>query len=249
MCESPIAHGALVGSSPVTSSFATSSFAASSPPPPKPWRVEAPPTQGTLSEDPLGCSFEARRGSAPRDLERACVCLYSPAQNLPPARIKEFRHKRGTNTRRGERSYAERREKQREQEIGRRQRRLRTRPRRESKESDESGEETAGERTTRVGRTRGGMKVAARIGEKLLDHILDKRKKKNIDTTRREKRINAKWRFHWRTDWNTRGRGGARHAPTLHEPHKGHAREGALGALGVQSAGRLIGIGLRAREP
>jgi len=31
-------------------------------------------------------------------------------------------------------------------------------------ESDESGEETAGERTTRVGRTRGGMKVAARIG-------------------------------------------------------------------------------------
>ena len=37
----------------------------------------------------------------------------------------------------------------------------------EAEESDESGEETAGERTTRVGRTRGGMKVAARIGEKL----------------------------------------------------------------------------------
>ena len=37
---------------------------------------------------------------------------------------------RDQNTRRGERSYAERREKQREQEIGRRQRRLRTRPRR-----------------------------------------------------------------------------------------------------------------------
>ena len=37
---------------------------------------------------------------------------------------------RDQNTQRGERSYAERREKQREQEIGRRQRRLRTRPRR-----------------------------------------------------------------------------------------------------------------------
>ena len=37
----------------------------------------------------------------------------------------------------------------------------------EAEESDESGEETAGERTTRVGRKRGGMKVAARIGEKL----------------------------------------------------------------------------------
>ena len=32
----------------------------------------------------------------------------------------------------------------------------------EAEESDESGEETAGERTTRVGRTRGGMKVAVR---------------------------------------------------------------------------------------
>ena len=31
----------------------------------------------------------------------------------------------------------------------------------------ESEDETAGERTTRVGRPRGGMKVAARIGEKL----------------------------------------------------------------------------------
>ena len=40
----------------------------------------------------------------------------------------------------------------------------------EAEESDESEDETAGERqgerTTRVGRTRGGMKVAARIGEK-----------------------------------------------------------------------------------
>ena len=31
----------------------------------------------------------------------------------------------------------------------------------------ESEDETAGERTTRVGRPRGGMKVAARIGERL----------------------------------------------------------------------------------
>jgi hypothetical protein len=38
----------------------------------------------------------------------------------------------------------------------------------EAEESDESEDETAGERTrTRVGRPRGGMKVAARIGEKL----------------------------------------------------------------------------------
>ena len=45
----------------------------------------------------------------------------------------------------------------------------RTRP---SEESDESEDETAGERTrTRVGRTRGGMKVAARIGEKLRREI------------------------------------------------------------------------------
>ena len=41
----------------------------------------------------------------------------------------------------------------------------------EAVESDEPGEETAGERTTRVGRTRGGMKVAARIGEKLRREI------------------------------------------------------------------------------
>ena len=41
----------------------------------------------------------------------------------------------------------------------------------EAEESDESGEETAGERTTRVGRTRGGMKVAARIGDKLRREI------------------------------------------------------------------------------
>ena len=45
----------------------------------------------------------------------------------------------------------------------------------EAEESDESGEETAGERTTRVGRTRGGMKVAARIGEKLRREIREQR--------------------------------------------------------------------------
>ena len=41
----------------------------------------------------------------------------------------------------------------------------------EAEESDESEDETAGERTTRVGRTRGGMKVAARISEKLQREI------------------------------------------------------------------------------
>ena len=41
----------------------------------------------------------------------------------------------------------------------------------EAEESDESGEETAGERTTRVRRMRGGMKVAARIGDKLRREI------------------------------------------------------------------------------
>ena len=42
----------------------------------------------------------------------------------------------------------------------------------EAEESDESEDETAGERTrTRVGRPRGGMKVAARIGEKLRTEI------------------------------------------------------------------------------
>ena len=41
----------------------------------------------------------------------------------------------------------------------------------EAEESDESGEETAGERTTRVGRSRGGMKAAARIGERLRREI------------------------------------------------------------------------------
>ena len=41
----------------------------------------------------------------------------------------------------------------------------------EAEESDKSEDETAGERTTRVGRTRGGMKVAARIGEKLRREI------------------------------------------------------------------------------
>ena len=43
--------------------------------------------------------------------------------------------------------------------------------RRRAEESDESGEETAGERTMRVGRLRGGMKVAARIGDKLRREI------------------------------------------------------------------------------
>ena len=42
----------------------------------------------------------------------------------------------------------------------------------EAEESDESEDETAGERTrTRVRRTRGSMKVAARIGEKLRREI------------------------------------------------------------------------------
>ena len=41
----------------------------------------------------------------------------------------------------------------------------------EAEESDESEDETAGGRTTRVGRTRGGMKVAARIWEKLRREI------------------------------------------------------------------------------
>ena len=42
----------------------------------------------------------------------------------------------------------------------------------EAEESDESEDETAGERTrTRVRRTRGCMKVAARIGEKLRREI------------------------------------------------------------------------------
>ena len=38
----------------------------------------------------------------------------------------------------------------------------------EAEESDETEDEATGERTTRVGRPRGGMKVAARIGEGLL---------------------------------------------------------------------------------
>ena len=37
----------------------------------------------------------------------------------------------------------------------------------EAEESDESEDDGAGERTTRVGRPRGGMEVAARIGERL----------------------------------------------------------------------------------
>ena len=47
----------------------------------------------------------------------------------------------------------------------------------EAEESDESEDETAGERTrTRVRRTRGGMKVAARIGEKLRREIENSRR-------------------------------------------------------------------------
>ena len=38
-------------------------------------------------------------------------------------------------------------------------------------ESDATEEEATGGRTTRVGRTRGGMKVAARIGERLRREI------------------------------------------------------------------------------
>ena len=82
---------------------------------------------------------------------------------------------RDQNTRRGERSYAERREKQREQEIGRRQRRLRTRPRRAMSQGKRQQER---ERREWEEREVAYMKVAARIGEKLLDHILDKRKKR-----------------------------------------------------------------------
>ena len=81
-------------------------------------------------------------------------------------------NKRGQNRLRGEWSSAERREKQPEQGIGRRRRRLRTRG--QAEESDESEDETAGERTRMrvgTGRTRGGMKVAARIGEKLRREI------------------------------------------------------------------------------
>ena len=41
----------------------------------------------------------------------------------------------------------------------------------EAEERDETEEETPRERTTRVGRSRGGMKVAARIGERLRREI------------------------------------------------------------------------------
>ena len=70
---------------------------------------------------------------------------------------------------RGGRSYAGRREKQREQGIGA----DRTAAfQNEAEESDASEDETGAERTRmRVGRTRGGMKVAARIGEKLRREI------------------------------------------------------------------------------
>ena len=46
------------------------------------WRVEAPPTQGTLSEDPLGCSFEDSPGlcsKRPRESVRVPL-LASPAR-------------------------------------------------------------------------------------------------------------------------------------------------------------------------
>ena len=41
----------------------------------------------------------------------------------------------------------------------------------EAQESDETEDEATGERTTRVGRPRGGMKVAARSGERLRREI------------------------------------------------------------------------------
>ena len=41
----------------------------------------------------------------------------------------------------------------------------------EAEERDEAEDDGAGERTTRVGRPRGGMKVAARIGERLRSEI------------------------------------------------------------------------------
>ena len=41
----------------------------------------------------------------------------------------------------------------------------------EAEESDATEDEATGERTTRVGRPRGGMKVAARIGEGLRREI------------------------------------------------------------------------------
>ena len=41
----------------------------------------------------------------------------------------------------------------------------------EAEESDEAEDDGAGERTTRVGRPRGGMKVAARSGERLRKEI------------------------------------------------------------------------------
>ena len=68
---------------------------------------------------------------------------------------------------RGGQSCAGRREKPREQGIGRRRRRRSD----EADESDATEEEAAGGRTTRVGRPRGGMKVAARIGEGLRREI------------------------------------------------------------------------------
>ena len=57
-------------------------------------------------------------------------------------------------------SCPERREKPREQGIGS-----------SADESDATEEEATGGRTTRVGRPRGGMKVAARIGERLRREI------------------------------------------------------------------------------
>ena len=77
---------------------------------------------------------------------------------------------RGRNMPRGGQSCAERREKPREQGIGRRRRRCRTRVD-EAEESDAIEEEATRGRTTRVGRPRGGMKVAARIGEGLRREI------------------------------------------------------------------------------
>ena len=68
---------------------------------------------------------------------------------------------------RGGQSYAERRKKPREQ----RDRQAAASSQNEAEGSDATEEEATGERTTGVGRPRGGMKVAARIGEGLRREI------------------------------------------------------------------------------
>ena len=71
----------------------------------------------------------------------------------------------------GPKSAARRAELRREAREAARERQTAAASQNEAEESDESGEETAGERTTRVRRMRGGMKVAARIGDKLRREI------------------------------------------------------------------------------